>query len=37
MPIIVIRRIQRAANAAAFLFGFCALAAGVAVVASRWS
>jgi hypothetical protein len=36
MPVIVIRRIQTVANAAALLFGLCALVAGVAVVTARW-
>jgi hypothetical protein len=36
MPVLVIRKIQTVANAAALLFGLCALLAGVALVASRW-
>jgi len=36
MPVIIFRRVQALANVAAMLFGFCALAAGVAVIASRW-
>lgn len=36
MPIIVIRRIQTVAHAAALLFGLCALAAGLALVSSHW-
>jgi hypothetical protein len=37
MPVIPIRRVQAFAHVAALLFGFCALAAGIAVIASRWS
>jgi len=36
MPVLVIRKIQAVANAAALLFGLCAVVAGLALITSRW-
>jgi hypothetical protein len=36
MPVLVFRKIQTVANAAALLFGLCALLSGIALITSRW-
>ena len=36
MPILVIRKIQTVANAAALLFGLCAVAAGMVLMTAHW-